>query len=150
MSECTQSHEHFMRRCVELAHQAKREGNTPVGSVVVLDDTIIGEGIERLPNSLQLTGHAEALACQLAVENSKSRILRGATLYSTAEPCFMCSFIIRQAEISRVVYAMKTPLIGGATSEFPVLTTDKLNAWKPAILVLGQVLAEEIVNLRRE
>ena len=105
--------------------------------------------METLPTSLLLTGHAEALACQHAVEKTWSRFLRGATLYSTAEPCFMCSYIIRQAEIAKVVYSIETPLIGGATSAFPVLTTVELNAWKPVVLAIGGVLSEEVLQIRR-
>lgn len=149
MSEDHRGHERFMRRCIELARKAKQQGNTPVGSVVVLDGEIIGEGIEQLPTSLLLIGHAETLACQNAVEKAGSRFLRGAILYSTAEPCFMCSYVIRQAGIAQVVYAIETPLIGGATSAFPVLTTIELNAWKPAVLAIGGVLAEEVLQLRR-
>ena len=80
MSEGTPGPERFMRRCIELARNAEQQRNTPVGSVVVLDGEIVGEGMEQLPTSLVLTGHAEALACQHAVEKSGSRFLRGATL----------------------------------------------------------------------
>jgi len=128
VSEGTDSHERFMRRCIELAREAKQQGNTPVGSVVILNGEISGEGMEQLPTRLLLTGHAEALACQHAVEKSGNRFLRGSTLYSTAEPCIMCSYIIRQAEIAKVDYAIETPLIGGVTSAFPALTTIELNA----------------------
>jgi tRNA(adenine34) deaminase len=149
VSEDTQGHERFMRRCIELAREAKQQDNTPVGSGVVLVGEITGEGMEQLPTSLLLTGHAEALACQHAVEKTGSRFLRGATLYSTAEPCFVCSYIIRQAEISNVICAIETPLIGGAASAFPVLTNIELNAWKPAVFAIGGVLAEEVLQFRR-
>jgi tRNA(adenine34) deaminase len=52
-------HERFMRRCLELAAEARNRGNTPVGSVVVLDGAIIGQGIETLPTGSSITGHAE-------------------------------------------------------------------------------------------
>ncbi|MGE3239495.1 MAG: nucleoside deaminase [Pirellulales bacterium] len=140
----TQSvHERHLRRCIELASLARQQGNTPVGSVVVLDGRVIGEGVEQLPAGQLLTGHAEIIACQQAVEKTGSRILRGATLYSTAEPCFMCSYVIRQAEIGEVIYAVATPKIGGATSEFPILIANSLNEWKPAVRVVGGVLANE-------
>jgi tRNA(adenine34) deaminase len=144
------NHERHMRRCIELARLAKEQGNTPVGSLVVLDGQVIGEGIEQLPGGHLLTGHAEVLACQQAAERVGSRSLRGARLYSTAEPCIMCSYVIRQAEIAEVVFAVDTPLIGGATSEFPILTSVALNGWRPAVLITGGVLAEELVRLRRE
>jgi hypothetical protein len=40
-------------------------------------------------------------------------------------------------------------LIGGVTSAFPVLTTIELNAWKPVVLAIGGVFAEEVLQLRR-
>jgi tRNA(adenine34) deaminase len=141
-------HESHMRRCIELARLAKQQGNTPVGSVVVLDGQIIGEGIEQLPAGLVLTGHAEVLACQQAAERRGSRILRGAILFSTAEPCFMCSYVIRQAEIAEVVFAVPTALIGGATSDYPILTTSSLAIWKPPVLVSGGLLAGECRQIR--
>lgn len=149
MSEDIRGNERFMRPCIELAHEAKQQGDTPVGSVVVLDGKITGEGMEQQPTSLLLTGHAEVLSYQHAVEKTGSRLLRGATLYSTAEPCLMCSYVIRQLEIAKVASAIETPLIGGATSAFPILTNIELNAWKPVVLAIGGVLAEEVLQIRR-
>ena len=39
-------HEPFMRRCIELAQLAQQENNTPVGSLIVIDGEIVGEGVE--------------------------------------------------------------------------------------------------------
>ena len=64
-------HERFIRLCHELAAEARDQGNTPVGSVVVLDGAIIGQGIETLPTGSSLTGHAETLACQAAIDATK-------------------------------------------------------------------------------
>ena len=137
------SHEQFMRRCIELAHIARQNSNTPVGSVLVLDGTIIGEGIETLPSSNDLTGHAEVLACQDAVNKTGSKRLDGTTLYTTAEPCFMCSYIIRQSGIALLVYGMETPLIGGVTSSMPILTDVGLSSWgKPPTVIDGFLLDE--------
>lgn len=141
-------HERFMHHCLELARLARKQGNTPVGSVVVLDGKIIGEGVEQLPAGRLVTGHAEVLACQQAVERIGSRTLPGAVLYTTAEPCFMCSYVIRQSEIEQVVYGKETPRIGGVSSAFPILTDRSLNDWKPSVTVIGGVLAEECQRLR--
>src|SRR3954447_9908786 len=104
------SHEHFMRRCLDLAVMAREQGNTPVGSVVVLDGTIVGEGIETLPAGTSITGHAEILACQAALDVISRRDLAGATLFTTAEPCYMCSYAIRQLRVAKVVYGLDTPV----------------------------------------
>lgn len=138
-----------MRRCIELARIAKERGDAPVGSVVVVDRVIVGEGIEELPSSSNLTGHAEILACQDAVNRIGHRGLSGATLYTTAEPCFMCSFVIRQCEVALVVYGSESPEVGGVTSQLPVLTAPDVFGPKPAPHVLGGMLFDECRRLRK-
>ena len=147
MTECAGIHEEFMRRCIQLALLAKEQGNTAVGSVVVLGGKIVGEGVEQLPAGNILAGHAEVVACQKAIETLTVRSLEKAILYTTAEPCFMCSYVIRQCRIAQVVYGTETPMIGGITSSFPILTAHGLNSWKPAPQVIGGVLAEECRRL---
>ena len=146
----TDLHEQYMRRCIELAKFARQRHNTPVGSVVVLDGEIVGEGVESLPSGFDITGHAEVLACQSAIDRTGNKLLTGATLYSTAEPCFMCSYAIRAATVSRVVYGSDTPVIGGVTSHHPILTDDRLSHWRPAPLVVAGVLVDDCMALRRK
>ena len=141
-------HEQYMRRCIELARIAQSRKNTPVGSVVVIDGEIVGEGIEDLPSGTSITGHAEVIACQSAVDRTGSRVLHGATLYTTAEPCFMCSYVIRQCDIALVVYGVTTPNIGGITSSHSILTDAKLSGWNPAPRVLRGILESECQQLR--
>src|SRR3954468_12863012 len=139
----TPVHEHLMRRCLELAAIARSEGNTPVGSVVVLDGEMIGEASETLPMGTSVTGHAEVLACQAALDRAGLRDLAGAVLYTTAEPCFMCSYVIRQLRVALVVYGVETPLIGGVTSDHPILADPALDDWRPSPVVVGGVLRDE-------
>jgi tRNA(adenine34) deaminase len=144
----TTDHEHFMRRCLELAAVAREQGNTPVGSVVVHDGAIIGEGIETLPTGTSITGHAETLACQAALDATGRRDLAGAVLYTTAEPCFMCGYVIRQLRVGLIVYGKETPMIGAVTSIHPILTDPALDGWRPAPGVIGGVLREECKGLK--
>ena len=141
-------HERFMRRCLELAAEARNQRNTPVGSVVVLDGAIIGQGIETLPTGPSITGHAETLACQTAIDATGRKDLAGAVLYTTAEPCFMCGYAICQLRVGLVVYGMDTPVIGSVTSIHPILTDPALDGWRPAPTVIGGVLREECQRLK--
>ena len=150
MKETLGTHEEFMRRCIQLARQAKAQGNTAVGSVVVFSSKIVGEGIEQMPTGNILAGHAEVLACQQAIETLKVRSLEKAILYSTAEPCFMCSYVIREFRIAKFVYGSETAMTGGITSPFPILTALGLNARKPAPQVIGSILAEECRRLHSD
>jgi tRNA(adenine34) deaminase len=143
-------HERFMRRCLELAMMARERGNTPVASVVVLDDAIIGEGIETLPTGTSITGHAETLACQAALDATGWNDLSRAILYTTAEPCFMCAYAVRQLRIDLVVYGIETPVIGAVTSIHPIRTDPALDGWRPAPAVIGGVLREECARLTRK
>ncbi len=146
--DTTADHERFMRRAILLAKIAHSRNNTPVGSVVVLDGEVVSEGIENLPAGSSVTGHAEVLACQMAVDKTGKSLLERARLYTTAEPCFMCSYVIRQCEIALVVYGLETPIVGGITSSLPVLTDTSISGWKPPPGVLGGILREECRQLR--
>jgi tRNA(adenine34) deaminase len=141
-------HERFMRRCLELAAVARRQGNTPAGSIVVLDGEIIGEGIEALPVGTSVTGHAETLACQAALDATGRRDLAGAVLYTTAEPCFMCAYAIRQLRIGLVAYGIDTPVIGAVTSTHPILTDPALDGWRSAPTVIAGILRDECERLK--
>lgn len=141
-------HERYMRRCIELAKIAQSRNNTAVGSVVVIDGTIVGEGIEEVPGGINVTGHAEVLACQAAAHHTHTRLLHGASLYTTAEPCFMCSYVIRQCGMSLVAYGLDTPIVGGVSSSMPVLTDASLSEWMPPPHILKGVLHEECRKLK--
>src|SRR5262249_46980202 len=140
--------ERFMQRCLDLAVTARDQGNTPVGSVVLLDGTIIGEAAETLPLGSSITGHAEILACQASLDATGRKDLAGAVLYTTAQPCLMCGYAIRRLCIELVVYGIETPIIGGITSLHPILTDPALNDWRQAPKGIGGVMREECEKLK--
>lgn len=148
MNQGTRGHEGFLRRCLELAAVARERGDVPVGSVVVVDGVIVGEAAEALPTGRSISGHAELLACQAAIDRLGRRDLAGAAVYSTAEPCFMCSYVIRQLRVALVVYGVETPMIGGATSAHPILIDPALDGWRPAPVVIGGTLRGDCVRIR--
>ena len=76
--------EMFMRRCLELAEQAKEKGNVPVGCVIVLDGEVIAEAEEVVPVELTVTGHAEVIAVQKACEKLGTLDLSRCVMVTTA------------------------------------------------------------------
>ncbi|MGH9437054.1 MAG: nucleoside deaminase [Terriglobia bacterium] len=133
----------FMRQAIRLARIALERGDTPVGSVVVCDGRIVGEGIEAVRSEKDLTAHAELKAVREACRTLDSLNLAGCALYTTVEPCFMCSFIIRSAHLSRVVTGKAVSHIGGISSNHPILIDPGFQNWpRPPELVTG-VLEEE-------
>jgi len=103
---------------------------------------------ETLPKGSSITGHAEILACQAALDATGRRDLAGAVLYTTAEPCIMCAYAIRHLRIALVVYGIEAPIIGGITSIHPILTDPALDDWRPAPAVIGGVMREECEQLK--
>ena len=126
------SDEAFMRRALELARCAQAEGEVPVGSVVVLDSKIVGEGWNRPISSCDPTAHAEIQAMRAAAGALKNYRLVGATLYVTLEPCEMCLGAMFHARIARVVFGATDP---------------KKKILNPQSTVEGGLLAEECGSL---
>ena len=101
--------EAFMRRALELARSAEREGEVPVGAVVVMDGAIVGEGWNRPIAAADPTAHAEIQAMRDAAQRTTNYRLTGATLYVTLEPCDMCVGAMFHARIARCVYGAADP-----------------------------------------
>jgi len=102
-----------MARALELAREAERAGEVPVGAVVVKDGAIVGEG-HNAPRALaDPTAHAEILALRRAAGALGSERLDGCELWVTLEPCAMCAGAIAHARIGRLYYGAADPK-GGA------------------------------------
>lgn len=126
----------WMDRCEELAREAKRAGNTPVGAVLVLDGVAIAEAAEETPAGPRPFAHAELLVVERALMLRPRPDLQKATLYSTAEPCVLCGYAVREARIGRLVVARPAGEIGSIRSRFPVLTAGWVDRWgAPPVVV---------------
>lgn len=133
----------MMRRCIELAASAAQSGNTPVGCVITLEGRTIAEAEEQSPVGSDPFAHAEILAVAAALQTVSRATLRRATLYTTNEPCFLCSYAIREARIARVAFAVESPGVGGATSAYPILKAADIDRWgAPPRIEQGLLAAE--------
>src|SRR6185312_2953392 len=111
-------HEPYMRLCLKLAGIARDRGEAAVGSVIVRDDDVIAEGIEGVRAQHDIANHAEMEAIRRACQILQTLDLSGCTLYTNAEPCFMCSYAIRACRISTVVFGAPIITVGGFSSHF--------------------------------
>ncbi|MEO7405348.1 MAG: nucleoside deaminase [Burkholderiales bacterium] len=96
-------HSTYMRHALRLAQQAFDRGDWPVASVLVRDNSIIGEGQNRQTTQTDITIHAETDALRDAFKRTGTTDLRGATLYSTMEPCPMCAWAMQSAGVKSLV-----------------------------------------------
>jgi tRNA(adenine34) deaminase len=97
--------ESFMRRAISLAEMGARQpGRFPIGCVIVIDGEIVGEGSNEVGCQHDPTAHAEIVAIRRATKSLEVTELRGATLYTTLQPCGMCTMASIWAKIGRIVY----------------------------------------------
>jgi tRNA(adenine34) deaminase len=117
----------FMARALELAHEAERAGEVPVGAVIVKDDVIVGEGWNRPISTNDPTAHAEIIALRAAAQKLSTYRLLDTMLYVTLEPCPMCAGAMVHARVKRLVYAATDPRAGAAGTIFNIVQHPSLN-----------------------
>ncbi|MBT3321467.1 MAG: nucleoside deaminase [Anaerolineae bacterium] len=97
----------FIRIAIEVAQNAREKGNHPFGAILVGED---GEILLKAENSVitkrDCTGHAETNLMRLASKNYDADFLAKCTLYTSTEPCAMCSGAIFWGNVRRVVYGL--------------------------------------------
>jgi tRNA(adenine34) deaminase len=95
----------WMRRAIALARDAgSRAGTNPIGCVIVRDGEVIGEACNEVELRHDPTAHAEIVSIRRAGKKLSDHELRGATLYTTLQPCGMCSMASIWAKIGRIVF----------------------------------------------
>ena len=130
--------ESYMSLALELAREAARLGEVPVGAVAVWDGEVVGTGFNRRETGKNALAHAELEAIDAACRKLGGWRLHRCDLYVTLEPCPMCAGAIVNARIRRVVFGARDPKAGcfGSVSDFAVLPFNH----RPE--VVGGVLAE--------
>ncbi len=88
--------EKLMRQCLDLARVASEKGDSLVGSLIVQDGRIVAQGIEAVKSRNGPNAHAEIEALRSACESLRTLDLSGSVLYTNVEPCWMCTYAIRQ------------------------------------------------------
>ena len=133
-------HTGFMSLAIELAQQAAKAGEVPVGAVIVKNGEIIGTGHNLSITNHDATAHAEIVALRNASESLGNYRLKGCDLYVTIEPCTMCLGAMVHARINRIVFGAKEPRAGALQSQFRLLDDGHFNH---SIDVIGGILADE-------
>tara|TARA_R110002051_G_scaffold52876_1_gene100059 strand:- start:1243 stop:1710 length:468 start_codon:yes stop_codon:yes gene_type:complete len=121
--------EYYMNQCINLGEKALANGNPPVGAIVLYKGNVIGYGMESVKPNHDITNHAEIIAIRQAIKKGYLNKLHLTSLYTTHEPCIMCSYVIRHHRISEIIYGTDVPYVGGCTSHFNILDSDKIPKW---------------------
>ena len=94
-------------RALALAREAREEGNAPFGAVLVgSGGRVLAQAKNTVTTEGDLTGHAETNLVRAASRSLDAQAFASSTLYSSAEPCAMCSGAIFWSGVGRVVYGL--------------------------------------------
>ncbi|WP_042195750.1 nucleoside deaminase [Paenibacillus camerounensis] len=95
----------FMKEAIRLSRLAVEHGNEPFGAVLVKDGEIVYRNENQIYSAADPTFHAEAGLLRSFCAETYITDLREYTLYSSCEPCFMCSGAMVWTRLGRLVYA---------------------------------------------
>ena len=137
----------YMREALDLAQQAGRAEEVPVGAVVVLDGAVIGRGFNAPISQHDPTAHAEIRALRDAAQRVGNYRLTDCELYVTLEPCAMCAGAIMHARIAKLVYGASDPKTGVCGSLMDLFAERRINHHTE---VVGGVLGDECGRLLSE
>ena len=136
--------ERFMRMALDEARQA----DYPFGAVIVRDGQVLARGRNLGKTNDDPTAHGEMVAIRRCLADHGSAALKGATLYTSGEPCAMCSGAIIWCGLGRLVFAASVAQIGARINQIMIPSADvAANAPFQPIKITGGVLADEAVRL---
>ena len=114
-----QEDEKFIRRAIQLANDAKANGNHPLGALLVHNTTkeVIAEAENSVSTGHDPTRHAEMRVVQVAWGSCTEEQIQNSTLYTSTEPCPMCCGAIYWSGIRRVVYSFPAAALGAIADD---------------------------------
>lgn len=146
----TLDHEALLRRAIEEARLAREAGNHPFAAILVGPDgaVLMTQHNAYLPDH-DMTGHAERVLMTRASTNYPAAFLKECTIYTSAEPCAMCSGAIYWTGLTRVVYGLSEAQLKQITGSHPENPTLDLpcrivfEAGQRSVEVIGPMLVDE-------
>ena len=119
--------EFLMREALVQAKKALKKGEVPIGAVVVLGDEIIGRGYNQPITTRDPTAHAEIVALKEASNRLDNYRLNEAIIYTTLEPCLMCSGALVHARIKKIIFAAQDTKSGVVVNNGGLIQSEFLN-----------------------
>ena len=134
----------FMREAIELAHHA----DFPFGAVIVRDGKVIGRGLNLGGSLKDPTAHGEMIAIRRVLAEGNPGVLKGATLYTSGEPCAMCMGAMVWCGITRLVFAASLAQLATVIDQIMIPSAEIAEKTGFATVeITGGVLAAEALAL---
>lgn len=144
-------HDPYIERALELARAAAENGNEPFGSLLVRGDEIIAESENTVNTDDDVTAHPELKLARWAAAELPSHALAETTMYTSTEPCAMCSGAIYHSGLRRVVYSVSAERSREvAGNDLVVPSTDIFERGDADVDVVGPVLPEAGARVHEE
>src|SRR4051812_37094633 len=138
----------FLHRALELAVQARHRGNHPFGAHLVIDDQIVLTAENSVITDNNPTSHAETNLIQKAIAELPKEAIAKATLYTSCEPCAMCTGAIYWAGVRKIVYALSSEeLAKVAGGNGLAACREVLKASEKEVEVAGPFMLEEAAKV---
>lgn len=143
--------EEFMRQAIELSASAVAHGNEPFGAVLVKEGEVVFTNENQIYTRYDPTFHGEAGLIRRFCAETGITDLREYTMYSSCEPCFMCSGAMVWTKLGRLVYAASNndleEILGNEGCECSRIVFEN-SFWKPS--VTSGVLREDSLAVLKE
>lgn len=136
-----------MNIAIKEAKKALKQGDVPVGAVIVYNDKIIAKARNKKEKKGIATRHAEIEVIEKACKKLKNWHLDDCEMYITMEPCLMCAGAILQSRIKKIVYGVENEKFGCVNSVEKILSNQNFN--HTAIIVSG-IMKEEIEKMLKD
>lgn len=108
-----------------LEEAKKSDSDIPIGAVIEKDGVVISKAHNEVIKTNDPTAHAEIIAIKRACEKLNTYNLSGCSIYSTLEPCPMCTGAIINAKIDKIVYGAMDLDYGACSSRYNILNNNK-------------------------
>lgn len=142
--------EAMMRLALEQAALSKRSGNKGYGAVVAVGKDVISTAYDTSGSEGDPSLHAEVNAIRAAVRVLADSDLTGAVLFSTCEPCPMCSSLAVWANVTTIVYGASIAETAALGRSRILVDSRHIAEGSPRMVeIVGGVLADECLNLYR-
>ena len=139
--------EFLMREALVQAKKALKKGEVPIGAVVVLGEEIIGRGYNQPITTRDPTAHAEIIALKEASNRLDNYRLNEAIIYTTLEPCLMCSGALVHARIKKIIFAAQDTKSGVVVNNGGLIQSEFLNH---KVSFEGGILEKEASKLLKD
>jgi tRNA(Arg) A34 adenosine deaminase TadA len=144
------SHEEYISKTYELARSAKGKKNHPFGALLVIDNEVVLTAENTVITDNDVTKHAELNLVSEASQKLNAESLSKSILYTSTEPCAMCTGSIFWAGISTIVYGCSAAKLGQiADGNFVVPSRELLKFGKRKIEVIGPILEYEGADIHQ-